>query len=541
MKETFLDSVEVAAIDTETNLTDRFQDRRCRGVSISTDKGENVYIPVSHSSWMAPDEPQIELPKDLLNPNITWVMHNAKFDIHVLEKAGVQIPERFHFYDTMLMAHYINEEELSFGLDAMAKKYVGYDSGKNTELAKAMKGAKWDDIPGFIMAKYACQDTEATLNLYRVLKPLFASFEKCWEIDKEFLLLLRNIEKRGVRLDVEKTNYWREQCLVQLQDLKEKIGFDPQKQKVLQEKLFSSPPVGLGLRPLTKTPGGKPQVNTNFLTKTNHPTCGLLLQYRETQKQLTSYYNSYLNLVGSDYDRIHASFKQHGTVTGRISCADPNMQQIPRESPIKKLFLPDEGFELWEIDFKNIEMRLATVYSKEPALLDTFREEGDVHQLTADLLGISRQHAKIINFLIIYGGGAEALSYQLNRPINECKRILADYNSAYPRLHATRVAAMESCKDNNGCVRMWSGRVRHFRWPSEYNKAFNSIIQGGAFEIVKRSMLNLTMYDIRNQVHDSVWLNVRSHKDVDAAEHLMADWTEEVFGLKFSVESKRLS
>lgn len=541
LRQTLASATKAVAVDTETNITDRYSDRYCMGISLCVDGGETFYIPVGHSSWMAPDEEQVVPPVDLfMDVGVPCVFHNAKFDIHVLRRAGVQIPEAFKFYDTMLMCHFIDENELNFSLQAMAKKYL--NEHKEVDLAKAMKNLKWEEIPGEIMAKYAEQDALVTYNLYETLLPHFQKYEECWKIDSEFLLMLEQIEAKGILIDVERTKELQALCTLQLEQLKEELGFDPAKTKILHEKLFALPPYGLGLKPITVTPGGKPQVNTAFLEKTNHPVCGLLLQFKETQKQLTSYYNSYLRLVGENGNsRIHASFKQHGTVTGRLSCADPNMQQIPRDSPIKSLFLPDPGNQLWEIDFKNIEMRLAAVYSQEESLIETFRAEGDVHQLTADLIGIDRQKAKMVNFLIIYGGGADALSYQLRLPRETCVGIIKDYEKAYPKLTSCRRAAGMAALENGGWIKMFSGRRRHFRFSNDYHKAFNSIVQGGAFEIVKRSMLNLRYFDIRNQVHDSVWLNVRSFMEVRKAESLMSDWTEEEFGLKFSVESKRLS
>jgi DNA polymerase-1 len=516
------------------------------GISICVDGSETFYIPVGHSSWMAPDEEQVVPPSDLfIDVQVPFVFHNAKFDIHVLRRAGVQIPEAFSFYDTMLMCHFLDENDTKIpglSLQAMAKKYIG--ESKMKDLASTMKNTlKWEEIPGEIMGVYAEQDALVTYRLYDKLKPYFEIYEEAWKIDAEFLLLLEQIEARGLLLNVERCKELQALCSLQLEQLKEELGFDPAKTKVLHEKLFSLPPTGLGLKPITFTGTGKPQVNTSFLEKTNHPVCGLLLQFKETQKQLTSYYNSYLRLVGDSgkNSRIHASFKQHGTVTGRLSCADPNMQQIPRDSPIKSLFLPDPGNQLWEVDFKNIEMRLAAVYSQEDALLETFRAEGDVHQLTADLIGIDRQKAKMVNFLIIYGGGADALSYQLRLSRDTCVGIIKDYEKAYPKLTTCRRAAGVAALENGGWIKMFSGRRRHFRFSNDYHKAFNSIVQGGAFEIVKRAMLNLRYFDIRNQVHDSVWLNVRSFMEVREAERLMADWTEEMFGLKFSVESKRLS
>jgi DNA polymerase-1 len=528
LKEQLASASKGIAIDTETNITKRYHERYCIGISFNVDGGESFYLPVGHrDSWLGDTQNCSVDPMLLVHVRAPVLFFNAKFDIHVLKRAGLTIPEDFNYYDTMLMCHLIDENELQFSLDRMAMKYVG--TGKWTELARIFKDIKWEDIPGAMMKDYAEVDALKTYLLYEAIKPMFADYEEVWNTDKRFLLQLQQIEERGIRVDLKEAEIQTNLCLSRMSQIRTELGFDPGRQKELHSKLFSPPPTGYGLKILSRTPTGKAQVNTKFLESTNHPVCGLLLENSKIKKLTTSYYNSYKELC-EGYGRLHPSFKQHGTVTGRLSCADPNMQQIPRDSPIKKLFLPEPGKQLWEIDFRNIEMRLAAVYSKEPALLEIFRTEGDAHQLTADLLGISRQFAKVINFLIIYGGGKEALSYQLGIAPNKAARILDDYNNAYPRLYGARIAASNACISHGGWIRMWS--------------AFNSIIQGGAFEIVKRAMLNLYAFDIRNQVHDSVWLMINEDNaeyEVKEAEHLMSSWTEETFNLPFTVESKRLA
>lgn len=504
------------------------------GISFSTD-GHTFYIPVRHHSWMDPNGKNLEVPATLLRGIKTeLVFHNAKFDLHVLRRAGIQIPE-MKIYDTMLMSHLIYEERFSHSLEALASDYLGVH--KEKDLAKTMKRGEWEQMPAFAMAKYAEQDAKLTEDLYHALKPAFQQYETVWDTDEKFMLVLQQMEQKGILLDIDRCKTLQGEAEQELAAMRETFGFDPAKSSQLHKALF----VELGLPMTHKTPTGKPQVNTDFLQKCKHPIAKELLKYKELAKQLSSYYNSYLNLVGPGYNRIHPSFKQHGTVTGRLSCADPNMQQIPRDSPIKSLFLPEEGKQLWEIDYKNIEMRLAMVYANETEMIELFRAEGDVHQQTADALGVSRQFAKTINFLIIYGGTEYALSYQLGISLMEAKRILAKYKKTYKNLFVF----MDDCTDiasQTGEIRQWSGRKRHFKWRNDSKKAFNSIVQGGSFEIVKRSMLTLasTGFDIRNQVHDSVWLMVDNEKQIQEAEHIMADWTEEAFGLKFSVESKRL-
>jgi DNA polymerase-1 len=189
-------------------------------------------------------------------------------------------------------------------------------------------------------------------------------------------------------------------------------------------------------------------------------------------------------------------------------------------------------------------MRLAACYAGNKELLETFQNEGDVHQQVADRLHIKRQTAKTINFAIIYGAGINKIAQQLGIKRTYAETILENYKAAYPEIFyqinvATETAAIQKW------VRMWTGRRRHFKYPSEEHKAFNAVIQGGGFEIVKRSMLILDRagYDIRNCVHDSVWIQMKkpSESDLKEIESLMSDWTAEEFDVRFSVDSKKLN
>ena len=538
LKTSLISAKKAIAIDTETNITQFDSDRYCMGISLCID-GNTFYVPIFHDEWGKGEILKIDIEGIFTEfANVPIIFHNAKFDLKVLEKLGISIPVD-QIYDTMLMAHLINEEEFSFELDDLARDYLGVR--KDINLAKAMKNFKWEDTPAYVMAKYAEQDALITYNLYFCLKQKFEDYEQPWLIDREFMILLKEMEDRGVRLNREKTQASLAENEKWLAEFVKNLGFDPGKKKLLQEYFFKT----LGLKPLTFTPKTRvPQINTNFLDKTDHPACKAFREYQQVNKRVTSYYRPYLRLAPNG--RFHASYRQHGTVTGRLSCYDPNMQQIPRDSDIKSFFLPEEGCELWEIDYRTLELRLAAVYSQQQNLLEVFKVDGDVHQLTANLLGISRQHAKTVNFAIIYGAGKDALAFQLNTTTDLAAGILFDFRKAYPNLFSKAREATKSCENNNGKIKMWSGRYRHFKWSGDYHKSFNSIIQGGGFEIVKVSMLKLRKesFDMRNQVHDSVWLNIptgQSDTLIPKAEDLMSDWTEEMFGLKFSVESKRLA
>ena len=376
------------------------------------------------------------------------------------------------------------------------------------------------------------------------MKSDFEPFLEQWETyDREFMILLQGVENRGIRLDKSKCRELEIKCRTRMRVIKEELGFDLQKPSELIAKFFGEPPVGLGLKPISYTKKKRePQVNTAFLEQCNHPVAGLTLEYKGLAKQASSYFSTYLELVGEG-DRLHPNFKIHGTKTGRLSCETPNLQQVPRESDVKKMFLPDEGYQLWEIDYRNLELRLTAVYSSCFKMIEAFRNEEDVHQQVADQVGVSRQVAKIINFLITYGGGVKALSTQANISMRNAQITHSNYKKEYPEIFKTMYRASAVAEDT-GQVKMFNGRVRHLNgtFDNEYYKAFNAIIQGGGFEIVKRSMLLLDRagFDIRNQVHDSVWLSVKNESELDEAERLMTEWTEEAFGLTFSVDRKRL-
>ena len=539
----FLDSLskdDVLVIDTETNWTDDYEDRYLMGIALCA-KGQSCYLPVGHLPFFGVEPENVTVPDNLFSKTVAkLVFHNAKFDIQILERANVKLPTG-NFYDTMMMAHYIDENELSYSLDNLCRVYKV--AGKAGKIAKAMKD-NWDNMLIDVMAQYAIQDVESTMALYHKLLPKFETYREVWEeVDREFTLLLAKMERKGILVDVPMCADLEKQCFDRMAQIEQELGFDPSKPSQLRSRLFDEPPFGLGLKPLSYTPKkNEPQVNKAFLEATNHPVCGLLLEYSELKKQMTSYFTPYQK-KGGLAGRIHPSFKLHGTVTGRMSCENPNMQQVPRTSKVKDVFMPEKGCDLIEIDYSNIEMRLMAVYSQQPSLLEEFTpRKGDVHGRVASELGVDRFKAKTVNFLIGYGGGAGVLSKQLKISEREAKSILDKYKKTYKELFTTSYSAARSAEQNEGTVRLWSGRERHFKYPSEYHKAFNSVVQGGAFEIVKRSMLKLDAagFDIRNQVHDSVWLNESDPLRVKEAERIMEEWVEELFGLPFYVESKVL-
>lgn len=514
------------------------------GVSIHVDDS-SYYVPVNHVFMGKPYTGNHHNVSNLLEDvKSELVFHNEGFDRVVLEKAGIKVPERS--YDTMIMSHLYDEDKLhKHQLAGCARDYLDADMTKEVEAAKLMRDFGWEKVPPPIMAAYAEKDAIVTNGLYKFFKPKFGIYEDYWEPrEHRITTFISKMRDRGIIVDVSECRRLQKLCEEQLADVIKQIGFNPAIKKDVQRELFAEPPMGLGLPVLYKTPKtGVPQINAKFLKETNHPIAGLIMQHNRIKKLLTSYYNPYLERCDETHPWLHADFQQQGTETGRWSCKDPNMQQIPRESPIKKLFLPEEGKQLWEIDYRNLEWRFAAILSNEASLIELFREEGDFHQLNADILGVSRQDSKIGGFTALFMGGANAISDTLGVPLPRAQKFMRDFRSGYPNINMTMKRAEGACQNNGGWIRLWSGRRRHYRFPGEYYTAFNALVQGGSFELVKSSILDADSagVDIRNVVHDSIWIVVDNEKEVEEVQHIMEDWTEEAFGLKFSTDRKRLN
>lgn len=531
------------AIDTETTFTDDYNARKLVGISVAN-KTQEWYIPYGHSSNLFESENFTSLPDDLFMGDYTIVMHNAKFDLHMLNSIGLKI-KTDRLFDTMIMAHFIDENP-PHGLKELAGIRLGWKEPK--ELQNAIKNAGkslgYEGIPAFIMAKYAEQDARMTYNLFVDLWDEFKEFRQLWEnLDRPFLLALLEIESRGLLVDQPQATRQLADVDKRSSEIRQELKFDPAKPLVLERKLFSPVPEGLGLIPRSLGKSDRPTMDDAYLSSIGHPTTALVLEYRRLMKASSSYYRPYLRLSGAS-GRLHPTFKAHGTVTGRLSCENPNFQQVPRDSPIKKLFLPDPDCQLWEFDYSQIEFRLAAVYGQERELIEAFSNEQDVHAIVAGELGIPRQTAKMVTYAILYGSGIKNLAGRLKVPYNSAERIITDYRSRYPGIFQVMHRAEEQADYKNE-IKYWTGRKRHFKYGSEHRKAFNSAIQGGAGEIFKHSTVKLheAGFDLRNLVHDAVWVNIPREEvttSVEVIPHIMSDWTVDQFKLRFSVDAKRL-
>ena len=579
-----LSQASIIAIDTETDTIQPGIVPNVAGISIHTEvNGQAVsyYFVVNHKSIHAILLPPINLPPvfyEMLSqltekPDIEWIFQNAKFDLPVLKKVGVHVRGQIH--DTMVYAH-MADENRRVGLEKLAIEYFGEDEVQWQDKIKRL-GKKFDNnyslIPPEILGPYSEEDARLTWMLYWELIKEIEQQEMLHLLpdEMEFLLVLQGVEEDGVKVDRPKCLELAQTARRRLKEIQAELGFDPMKPDQLESKLFATPPVGLGFRPVefgsrrsSMFPMGMPLMPKALLKGFQHPVTDMVLEYRGHVKALSTWFEAFALLADSN-GRLHPSYNQAphpksaegGTLTGRLSCSKPNLQQIPRtleeeeeqgisKAFVKRLFLAREGHTLISYDFSQLELRLAACYGRDKDMVEAFKINQDMHQLTADKVGINRFSGKTLNFTVLYGGGSNKVSELLDISEDEAKQILLAFWRAYPGLAKTKWEATQAAT-SRGWVRLWTGRRRHF--PESYlaHKAFNSIIQGGAGEIVKQAMLRVSRLEgyredffIVNQVHDDVWIECKTsmveHYSPTIRREL--EWATMKFNVPFPVDMK---
>lgn len=593
---TVLLQADVIAVDTESNWDtfmeskkrnnwdSSWDDQRLMGLSTHCEiKGSGMemsyYFPFRHqhdkelfsvNNNNLPYEWLRDLAPALEKEDCTYVFHNFKFDKRILEWEGIEVIG--HVEDTMLLSWMENENKFSHALEDLAKLVEDKKLRKELhEIAKNLKG--WNKIPPEVMALYACGDVRVTFKLRDYFLPLLEEQEllSLYPREEQKMNVLYKIEKRGVGVHKDIAMQLSEEAVAKMQVALIEFGYDPQKPSQLAHRLFAEPPEGLGLLPIggfskrksVEFPQGLPNMDKNVLSRLGHKECLKVIEYRTWLKANTTWYGGWFYKTAKD-GRIHPTFKQHGTVTTRLSGEKPNMQQIPRDIekyPVKKMLKAKDGYELWEFDYSQIEFRLGAIYAECKPILDAYLQGFDVHKLTSERIGIqelsglseedARYAGKQTNFLTIYGGGTEVLIFQIWRDTkialdyDVAETILERFHSELPEFRCC-ANKCESVARSRGFVKLWTGRRRHYKdIPWKCYTAFNSIVQGGAAEIVSESLIMLDEIGIElvSQVHDSVWVEIpKDEVEVTKAKIVETmEWPFKEFKLPFPVEAKRLA
>ena len=536
-----LSAVDLFCFDTETTGFDVFGDRLV-GISFAVEPHEAWYIPCDRTnveSVLETFRPVFE------NEAIAKVGQNIKFDMMMLRSAGVEV--RGRLYDTMII-HYLLDPEARHNMDYLARTYLQYEPVPIEALiGKGAKQKTMDMVPIPTVAEYAAEDADVTLQLYRVLWPLLQQaglVELYAKIEEPLIPVLADIEMTGVKIDTDALAAFGKQLVGELTALEEQIREmtgDPtlnvNSAKQLGEALFGR--MKIDPKPKkTKTKQYRTDEEYLQMLTDRHPVVGLILEYRGLRKLLSTYVEALPQLVNPRTGRIHTSFNQAVTATGRLSSTNPNLQNIPirddRGREIRKAFIPSSPDRLLlSADYSQVELRLMAHLSGDQAMIEAFAHGEDIHTATAALLfkeakedvtREQRRKAKTANFGIIYGISAFGLAQRLNIPRTEAKEIIDGYFESYPGIKRYMDQVIEKAREQ-GYVETLFGRKRMLpdirsanavvRGLSERN-AINAPIQGGAADIMKLAMIavhdELTQRGLAAkiilQVHDELVLDV---------------------------------
>lgn len=560
------------AIDTETNAQDVRDGRGyALGVSLAfhhpTYGVLSRYIAIRHEVGDNEDREVLsQLRRTLEAYTGRAYFHNAKFDLVSLGTLGIRYDG--HFVDTMLLAHLINENTPpAKSLDACTKHYLN-DTGKEkseefTLIQKVNGGPSnpnaWLKMPAGVMASYAAYDADLTLRLGDYLVGLAAAenLMEYWPHKERFTRLIVMMESNGIAIDTDLCRKMANDGADEMQDVLDALGYDNMGPKAYSDLLLER----LKLPEITNPKTGRRTFDKSamaryetILERTDDPTAEYVLAYRGWQKAVSSNYRPYMELLSPD-GRLRPNYKLHGTRTGRMSCEKPNLQQIPRVSSkpwngkLKSAFIPEPGYTLWEADYSQLELRLASAYADDKNLKAVFNEGRDIFTEMSQQLGMSRQDTKTLTYTIQYGGGIKRLVEVFGVTESRARYLMDNFYNTYPGFrHVSNNAKRQVVR--HGKVKLWSGRYRHFFFGAdEAHKAFNAVMQGGAADVMEHSMLRVADAigwdnpDCRMllQVHDSIVLEVK--EGLESKYHpLVKEAMEKVepdFEVRFAVDLHR--
>lgn len=545
-----LSAATLFAFDTETTSVDA-QQARLVGISFAVAEGEGAYVPIAHDYMGVPQQLDQDyvlaaLRPLLEDPAITKVCQNGKYDINVLARYGINVQGvRF---DTMLESYVLNSTVTRHNMDDLALRYLNRSTIRFEDVAgKGAKQLTFNQISLDVAGPYAAEDAEITLCLHnRLIKELQEIpplREVLDNIEMPLMPVLARIERYGALVDAHLLGVQSLELAAKLTELERQTfeiageEFNLASPKQLGVVLYEK----LGLPVLSKTAKGQPstaEAVLSELAEQGHELPVLLMEYRSLSKLKSTYTDRLPEQINPLTGRIHTSYHQAVTATGRLSSSDPNLQNIPIRTAegrrIRQAFVAPKGYKLLAADYSQIELRIMAHLAQDPGLLDAFRHDRDVHKATAsEVFGVpldevtndQRRSAKAINFGLIYGMSAHGLAKQIGCDRGQAKMYMDRYFARYPGvldyMERTRTQASEQ-----GYVETLFGRRLYLPEINAKNAAIrkgaertaiNAPMQGSAADIIKRAMITVDQWladsglDARVilQVHDELVLEVR--------------------------------
>lgn len=554
------------AFDTETEGLDPLT-AGLVGMSFAIREQEAWYVPVPANREEATDI-VLRLAPALQHPEIEKVGQNIKFDILALRKYGVQV--KGPLFDTML-AHYLLNPELRHGMDYLAETYLKYKTVPIEDLIgpKGKKQASMRTVPIEQIKEYAAEDADVTLRLKHYFAPLLKQegLESLFfEMEMPLIYVLAEMEATGVKLDTNALKQSSEVLSQQLSTLEESIydlagqSFNINSTKQVGEILFDKLKLDEKAKK-TKTGGYSTSEEVLEKIRGKHPIVDKLLEYRGIKKLLSTYIDALPALIHPETGKIHTSFNQAVTATGRLSSTNPNLQNIPVRDElgreIRKAFIADDDDCIFfSADYSQIELRLMAHLSNDPHMVEAFCSGADIHAATAaKIYGIPveevtsdmRRKAKTANFGIIYGISVFGLAERLSIPRAESKELIDGYFQTYPRIKEYMEESIRVAKEK-GYVETLFKRKRFLPDINSHNaivrgyaerNAINAPIQGSAADIIKLAMIRIHQrFEAEHlksrmilQVHDELNFNVRK-EEFDRVKEIVLDCMEHVLQLR---------
>ena len=545
-----LKQAKLFALDTETDNLD-YMAANLVGISFALENGEAAYLPLQLDYLGVPKilekTTALSLLKPVLeNPAIQKVGQNFKYDLTIFARNGIDV--QGVAFDTMLESYVLNSTG-RHNMDELAKRYLGHQTISFEEIAgKGKNQLTFNQIPLEQAAEYAAEDADVTMKLQQVLWEKLSkepTLEKLFkEMELPLLGVLSRMERRGVLIDSDALFLQSNEIANRLSELEEQAyvlagqPFNLASTKQLQEILFDK----LGLPVIQKTPKGAPSTNEEVLEELafSHELPKVLVEHRGLSKLKSTYTDKLPQMVNPQTGRVHTSYHQAVTATGRLSSSDPNLQNIPIRNEegrrIRQAFIARKGFTVVAADYSQIELRIMAHLSQDQGLINAFTQGKDIHRSTAaEIFGVAldevtseqRRNAKAINFGLIYGMSAFGLSRQLGIGRADAQNYMDLYFKRYPGVQTFMHDIREKAKAQ-GYVETLFGRRLYLpdinssngmRRKAAERVAINAPMQGTAADIIKRAMIQLDQ-KLQNdpdiamimQVHDELVFEVRSEK-----------------------------
>ena len=555
-----LEVAEIFAFDTETTSLN-YIEAEIVGISFAISPDKAAYVPLAHDYEGAPDQLDrkqvLQKFKSLLEDNNKHKLgHNLKYDMNVLANHGIELQGCRH--DSMLESYVLDSTASRHDMDSLALKYLNINTIHYEDVAgKGAKQIPFNKVSVEVAAPYAAEDAEVTLKLHQYFWPRLQKSKHLQtlyeELEIPLLPVLSRMERNGVMVDADMLTEQGRQITLLMEEIEEQVcrqageSFNLGSPKQVQHILYGK----LGLPVLAKTPKGQPSTSESVLEELalDHELPRLILEHRGMSKLKSTYTDKLPEQISSKTGRVHTSYHQAVAATGRLSSSDPNLQNIPVRTEegrrIRKAFIAPPGHSLLAADYSQIELRIMAHLSGDEGLLNAFAKGEDIHKMTAaEVFGVNsdkvspdqRRAAKAINFGLIYGMSAFGLSKQLGISRGQAKDYVDLYFERYPGVRKYMDQTREKAREQGYVETIFNRRL----YLPEINSrnaalrqyaertAINAPMQGSAADIIKRAMISVDAWLLKNKINAKLIMQVHDELVLETAENAVADARDKV-------------